>query len=299
MAVDARGLHKSFGVTHAVDDTTLQIAPGEIVALLGQNGAGKSTLIDLLLGLQHADAGTVRLFGLSPREAIRRSLVGVVHQSGALLPDYTVTQLLRMFAATHVAPLPIDRVLAQTDLEGLAKRRIGKLSGGEQQRVRLALALLPDPVLLVLDEPTAGMDAVARRHFWELMGRQAEAGRTIIFATHYLAEAQDFAERTVIVRSGRVVADAPTDDLRRQYAHRTLSISIDEGDAASVVATLRGRPGSSAWEVDTVDGRLVVKGADLDDAARTVLAFPGAHGLELVNSSLEDVFTALTEGAVK
>lgn len=293
-AIDVQDVHKAFGTTHAVDGISLSIHPGEVVALLGRNGAGKTTLIDLVLGLQEPDSGSTSLFDMSPRAAIRRSLVGVVHQSGALLPEYTVAQILRVFAGTHAHPLPLDQVLAETDLTHLAKRRVGKLSGGEQQRVRLALALLPDPMLLILDEPTAGMDALARREFWQLMRTQAAAGRTLVFATHYLAEAQDFAERTVIVKDGRILMDAPTEEVRHLDSSRSLSIRLDEGDHSTLEARLRALPGARDWLIEWPQGSVTIQGSDLDDAARLLLGEPGAHDIEVVASSLEDVFTSLT-----
>lgn len=293
-ALEAREVHRAFGATKAVDGISLRVEPGEVVALLGRNGAGKTTLIDMALGLQHPDSGTTSLFGMTPRAAIRRSLVGVVHQTGALLPDFTVGQTLRVFAGTHSRPLPLGQVLAQTDLSHLAGRKVGKLSGGEQQRVRLALALLPDPLLLILDEPTAGMDALARRDFWRLMSAQASAGRTIVFATHYLAEAQDFAQRTVIVKDGRVIADAPTEEVRHLDSSRSLRIRIDEGDRAVLEPRLRALPGATDWLIEWPEGAVTIQGSDLDDAARLLLAHPGAHDLEVVASSLEDVFTSLT-----
>ncbi|MFC7581651.1 ABC transporter ATP-binding protein [Schaalia naturae] len=307
-ALEILHVTKVFGSTRAVDDVTLSIPAGQVLALLGQNGAGKTTLIDIALGLQHPDpaggdadgaAGTARLFGMAPREAIRRSLVGVVHQTGALLPDYTVGQTLRVFRGMHARPLPLEQVVAQADLADLVGRRVGKLSGGEQQRVRLALALLPDPALLILDEPTAGMDALARRTFWRLMRAQADAGRTIVFATHYLAEAQDFAERTVIVKDGRILTDAPTDDIRHLDTSCSLRISVDEDGPAARGRTdlerdLRALPGAGDWLIEWPPGAVTIQGSGLDDAARLLLSVPGAHDLEIVPSSLEDVFAELT-----
>jgi ABC-2 type transport system ATP-binding protein len=321
-AVRVRGVTKRYGDTWANRDISLTIFRGEIVALLGKNGAGKTTLIDAVLGLQNADSGTVEVFGRTPHEAIRRSLVGAMQQTGALLPEYTVAQLLSMFAATHVAPLPLDVVLRLSRLDAFARRRIGKLSGGEQQRVRMALALLPNAPLLILDEPTAGMDAVARRHFWALMRELAAAGRTIVFATHYLAEAQDFAERTLIMRNGEIVADAPTEELRRRDEHHVLSITIDPASRVVIEPRLLALPGAEEWTIswppsgaepvsgagpeagaaslnaDPTNGhapRLVIRGNQLDGAARALLDAPGAHDLELAPSTLEDIFTSLTE----
>lgn len=312
-ALEVAHLTKTFGGTRALDDLSVSVPVGQIVALLGQNGAGKTTLLDIALGLQRPDApgpgdapvGGARLFGMAPRGAIRRSLVGVVHQTGALLPEYTVRQTLQVFGGMHAHSLPLGQVLEQADLTTLAGRRVGKLSGGEQQRVRLALALLPDPLLLVLDEPTAGMDALARRAFWQLMRAQADAGRTIVFATHYLAEAQDFAQRTIIVKAGRIVADAPTDELRHRNTSSSLRLCLpDEGgagahaagdaDRADLERRLRALPGSDDWLIEWPEGAVTIQGSGLDAAARLLLGVPGAHDLEIVPSSLEDVFAELT-----
>ena len=150
-AISVHDIVKTFGALTAVNRITLDVPRGQIMALLGKNGAGKTTLIDMILGLQTPTSGACELFGMSARDAIRRSLVGVVHQTGALPSDFTVAQTLRMFAASHQSALPVERIMSETRLTELAKRPIRKLSGGEQQRVRLALALLPDPHLINLD----------------------------------------------------------------------------------------------------------------------------------------------------
>ena len=285
---------KDYGKVRALNALSLDIPRGQIMALLGKNGAGKSTLIDIILGLQAPTSGTARVFGLAPRDAIRRSLVGVVLQTGSLPVDYTVAEALRLFGSTHDSHVDYGTILEETQLAHMSGRVIRKLSGGEQQRVRLALALLPDPHLLILDEPTAGMDATARREFWDLMRTQAERGRTIVFATHYLTEAQDFAERTVIIKDGSVVKDAPTDELRRMNRSFHLTVDVDPGAGPRLVEQLRAAPEAAAWKISTEGGRIVVDGDDTDPAARILLSHPEAHGLEITASSLEDVFTSLT-----
>lgn len=291
-AISAHNLTRRFGSTTAVDDISLTVPVGQIVALLGVNGAGKSTLIDMLLGMITPTQGHSTLFDMSARDAMRRSLVGVVHQSGALPMTFTVKEALGLFARTHPHHLPVDQILSETKLENLAPRAIHKLSGGECQRVRLALALLPDPYLLVLDEPTAGMDATSRREFWELMRVQAAQGRTILFATHYLAEAQDFAQRTIILKAGRVVADAPTEELRQRGHTTHLSIVVPEESGPGLVAKLH--EANPQWEAAYEGGRVRATGKDMDDAARIALAHPGAHNISVTSSTLEDVFTELT-----
>lgn len=287
-AVQILNVSKQFRTVEAVRDVSLQIEQGEVVALLGPNGAGKTSLIDIAVGLQHPTNGSARLLGFSPQEAISRGLVGVINQSGALPMDFRVREALDLFSGFYLNPLPVDELITSTQLEALQRRRIGKLSGGEQQRVRLALALLPNPLVMFLDEPTAGMDPEARQEFWRLMKQAAVGGRTIIFATHYLAEAESFAQRTIIMKDGAVAADQPTAELMRQ-GRATLTIDLPEQDSVAVCTQLRAR----GWEVEWLVGKLVVEGHDLDDAARLVLSVQGAKNLRITDSSLEDVFTAI------
>lgn len=298
--IRAEAVSKTYGEVQALNNLSLTVPSGDIVALLGKNGAGKTTFIDIALGLQRPTSGTCELFGMTPRNAIRRSLVGVVHQTGALIPDYTVAQTLHLFSSTHPTSLPVDQVMSETNLLSLASRSVRKLSGGEQQRVRLALALLPNPHLLILDEPTAGMDITARREFWDLMETQARQGRSILFATHYLAEAEDFAQRTVIMREGKIVADAPTAELIRQNTARTLRIVVPAASHDTVRRVLEGSfsaDTSLSWhftEENSDSSVLTLSSSHTDDVARALLSVPGTHNLEISVSSLEDVFTDLT-----
>lgn len=288
-AVDLRDTTMIFrGQVTAVDDVSLCVEQGEIVALLGPNGAGKTTLIDVALGLQQPKHGSSTLLGLSPSDAVSRGIVGVVNQTGALPSEYKVAQLLKMFHGFYDGPLDVHEVIALTHLDSLEGRRIGKLSGGEQQRLRLALALLPDPLILFLDEPTAGMDPTARQEFWRVMNRATGEGKTIVFATHYLAEAESFAQRTVIMRRGKIVADAPTSELL-QRGLGSLRIQIPE-DSYKAVQNDLDRPG---WECSWDLGELTVHGRNLDDAARILLRTEGAVNLRITDSSLEDVFTTI------
>ena len=217
-AVELRDLRKTFKGTGkgakgkpgsrtvtAVDGLDLTIEPGEVVAFLGPNGAGKTTTLDMVLGLTEPTSGTARTYGEDPRRAVAAGRVSAVLQSGGLLPDLTVRETVQLIASTFPQHESVDSVLQRAGLSGLAGRRVSKCSGGEQQRLRFAMALLPSPDLLVLDEPTAGMDVTARRDFWSTMHADADAGRTVVFATHYLEEAEDFARRIVLVAGGRVV----------------------------------------------------------------------------------------------
>ena len=202
LAIDLRGLHKSFGTVRAVDGIDLAIAPGEVVAFLGPNGAGKTTTIDMLLGLARPDSGSVSVLGLDPNRAIAEGRVSAVMQSGGLLKDLTVGETVELTASFFRASRSVGEVLARAGIADIADRKVGKCSGGQQQRLRFALALLPDPDVIVLDEPTTGMDVEGRRDFWTALRTDASRGRTILFATHYLEEADAYADRIVLVSHG-------------------------------------------------------------------------------------------------
>ncbi|MFK3676281.1 ABC transporter ATP-binding protein [Microbacterium sp. NPDC090218] len=277
----------------AVDGVDLSIRRGEVVALLGPNGAGKTTTLDMLLGLTEPSSGTVRVLGVTPERATSSGAIGAVLQTGGLLGDLTVGETVRLIASLYGTEAlgRVPEVMARADLDHLARRRVSKCSGGEQQRVKFALAMVSDPDILVLDEPTAGMDVTARRHFWDVMRADADAGRTIVFATHYLEEAEQFARRTVVMHHGTVVADAPTALLRASLGERSVSATVDE-TATALVATLRATDGVTAVRLD--GDRLSLRAADSDAAAR-ILLDNGAHDLEIAAPTLETAFTALTE----
>ncbi|MEM7276450.1 MAG: ABC transporter ATP-binding protein [Actinomycetota bacterium] len=298
-SIHLRGLIRDFGsgeaAVRAVDRVDLDIAPGEIVALLGPNGAGKTTTLDMILGFTTPTAGTVRVFGRPPRQAVADGMVSAVLQTGGLLRDLTVGETATLVASTYPDPDPVADVLARTGLTDLADRQVQSCSGGEQQRLRFALALLADPELLVLDEPTTGMDVEARRAFWAAMAVEADRGRTVVFATHYLQEAEDFARRTVLMADGRIVADGATDEIRRRAAGRIVRARIDgrTGDAAT--SRLRTLDGVSSVELD--GDRLLVESSDSDTVARLLLNELGATDLEIEAASLENAFVRLTHPA--
>jgi len=291
-AFSLEGLVKRFGDVLAVDDVSVRVAPGEVVALLGPNGAGKSTTIDMLLGLTRPDAGQVRVAGVSAAEAMDRGTVGAMAQNGTLLRDATVAELVGLFASLHRNPLPTREVLKRAGVTEYANRRCGKLSGGEQQRVRFALALVGDPDLLVLDEPTAAMDVDGRRRFWASMREYTETGRTVVFATHYLAEAEDYADRVVLMRHGRVVADGPVGEVRAAVAGRVLRAVVPNA-THDTEAALAALPGVSRAVLRA--GRAELSCADSDLAIRGLLReFPDAANIEITAVGLEEAFIALT-----
>ncbi|PWR16560.1 ABC transporter ATP-binding protein, partial [Micromonospora sicca] len=287
-AVELAGLTKTFGPVTAVDGLSLRIEPGEVVAFLGPNGAGKTTTVDMLLGLARPDAGSVRLFGGTPADAVRLGRVAAVMQTGGLLKDLTVGETVRMTAEFYGRTRPVAEVLDRAGIASIADRLVGKCSGGQQQRLRFALALLPDPDLMVLDEPTTGMDVEGRRDFWQAIRADARTGRTIIFATHYLDEADAYADRIVLVRQGRVVADGTTAEIKNLAAGRIVRATLPGADQA-VLAAL---PGVRAVEVrgDVV----LVRTDDSDEVARHLLTRTAARDVEITSRNLEDAFLALT-----
>lgn len=293
-AVRLTGLHKRFGEIRAVRGVDLAIAPGEVVAFLGPNGAGKSTTIDMMLGLTKPDAGIVRLYGGDPVTAVTAGRVGAMLQSGALLPDLTVRQLVSLFATLHHHPLPVDEAIARAGIADIAGQQTTKLSGGQAQRVRFALALVPDPDLLVLDEPTVAMDVELRRAFWATMRELTDAGRTVLFATHYLQEADDFADRVVVLARGRIVADGSGAQIKAMVGGRTLTATVP----GVSVGDLRALPG--VGDVDLNGTRATLRCTDSDAALRALLAqWPACRDIEIHAADLEDAFLELTASTVR
>src|SRR6478736_9515679 len=221
-AVRLSGVTKDFGPVHAVRGIDLSLEPGEIVAFLGPNGAGKTSTIDMVLGLSQPTTGSVEVLGLPPRQAIARGLVSAVMQTGGLLKDLSVRETVAYTASLFASASPVDQVLRTAGIEAIADRRVGKCSGGEQQRLRFAMALLSDPALLLLDEPTTGMDVEGRRAFWSAIRRDAEQGRTVLFATHYLEEADLYADRIVLISNGTIVADGTGSEIKALASGRTV-----------------------------------------------------------------------------
>jgi ABC-2 type transport system ATP-binding protein len=288
-AVHLAGLRKHYGDVHAVDGVDLTIAPGEVVALLGPNGAGKSTTVDMILGLTRPDAGQVSVFGAKPSEAVAQGAIGAMLQGGALLDDATVGEMVALVASLHRKPMPVAEALRRTGIEDLAGRRGDKLSGGQKQRVRFAIALVSDPDLLVLDEPTAAMDVGSRREFWQSMHAYTASGRTVLFATHYLEEAEEFADRVVLMRRGRIVADGSVAQVRALAGGRTVR-AVVPGVTEAAVAAL---PGVTEYQVR--GAQIAASSSDSDATLRALLsAFPQAHDIEVAAIGLEGAFLSLT-----
>ncbi|HWK18025.1 MAG TPA: ABC transporter ATP-binding protein [Solirubrobacteraceae bacterium] len=289
------GLTKSFrgrnGPIRAVRGIDVAIERGETVALLGPNGAGKSTTIDMLLGLTIPDAGSVSVFGHSPREAVDAGMVGAMLQTGELIRDLLVREVVAMIGSLYPDPLDIGEVLELTGLELAANQRTQKLSGGQTQRVRFAVALVSNPDILVLDEPTVAMDVEGRREFWAIMRAFAFAarGKTVLFATHYLEEADANADRAILMAHGRIVADGATTEIKARVGVRTIRASLP-GVEASRLAELAGVNGAERH------GEAVILTCSESDAAiRALLGqYPTARDIEITGAGLEDAFLQLT-----
>ncbi len=290
LAVRLEGLHKSYGAVQAVDGIDLTIAPGEIVAVLGPNGAGKSTTTEMITGITVPDSGQVQVSGRPPRDAVQHGLVGVMLQAGALLHDATVRDVLRLMYGLHAHPLPMAEVIQRADLGGFLKMRTEKLSGGQAQRLRYALAIMADPQLLILDEPTVGMDVEIRRAFWASMRTFVAGGRTVLFATHYLEEADSEADRIVVLAHGRVIADGTPTMIKNQVATKLITLAdrdVELAELTMLPAVLTG---------ERSNGRIQLHTSDSDATLRALIATqPGAAEIEVTSASLEDAFLALTD----
>lgn len=293
-AIRLAGLRKSFGSLTAVDGVDLTIRPGEVVALLGPNGAGKSTTIDLALGLARPTSGTAELFGAEPIRAIREGRVGAMLQGGALLPALTVAECVALVASAHRHPLSVAEALERARCTEIAKQRVAKLSGGQMQRARFAVAVVSDPDLLFLDEPTAAMDVEARRTFWQSMREFTEEGRTVVFATHYLDEADTYADRIVMLARGRVVADGTPAEVKAVVSGRRIRATAGFAWSPAVESALAALPGVRS--VEHRAGQLALVSDDSDSTLRALLAgYDDIHDIEVTAHTMDEAFLALTE----
>jgi len=287
-AVRLTGVTKDFGKVHAVRGVDLEIEPGEMVAFLGPNGAGKTTTIDMILGLSRPTTGDVEVLGMHPRQAVARGLVAAVMQTGGLLKDLTVRETVQYTASLFADTKPVDEVLESAGIAGIADRRVAKCSGGEQQRLRFAMALLSDPALLLLDEPTTGMDVEGRRSFWSAIREDAQQGRSVLFATHYLEEADQYADRIILISNGLVVADGTGSEIKALATGRVVRATLPDANTYAL---------SAIGGVDSVEVRgdqVYVHAEDSDAVARYLLNETGARDLEIVARGLEDAFLSLT-----
>jgi ABC-2 type transport system ATP-binding protein len=295
IAIDVRALTKSYGAVQALSGIDLTIAAtGQIVGLLGPNGAGKTTLVEILEGLRLASSGSVSVLGLDPARApgALRARIGVQLQSTAFMQDLTVLETLTLYAALYPRARSAAEVLARVDLAAKAKATVRGLSGGQQQRLALAMAMLHDPDLFILDEPTAGLDPIARRQIHDILVSLKADGKTVLLSSHYLDEVEALADRVIILAAGRIVADGtPLELLTRAAGSSTLWLDVSGSiDPTRLVpqATFEGREGS-LLRYRTADPTAAIVG--LADALRVTGA--RLDDLRLKRPSLEDVYLQL------
>src|SRR3954451_11543714 len=295
-AIEIRGLRKTYGVVTAVDELDLLVAPGEVYAFLGPNAAGKTTTVEILEGFRTADAGHVRVLGADPATAPAawRDHIGVVLQESAPDPGLTVAETLELHAGYHTDPREVTPTLALVGLDDHAGRLATELSGGQRRRLDLALAVIGDPQLIFLDEPTTGFDPAARRAAWAVIDELRDTGTTIFLTTHDMDEAERLADRIGVIRDGRLIAEGTPDTLGgRDHAPAAMTFTLPEGlDAADLPPDLTGT-------VTPGDRRHTVASPDPVESVEELAAWARQHGIRIRDidvrrRSLEDIYLDLT-----
>ena len=287
--VSFENVSKVYGRLRAVDGLTLDLRAGETVALLGPNGAGKSTSLDMLLALRKPTSGRIRMFGDDPYHGVKSGRVGAMLQSGGLMPEVTVRELVELVTKLHPNPEPVAATLKRAGITQFADQRVDRLSGGQTQRVRFALAICGKSELIVLDEPTAAMDVETRRLFWNSMKEEVAAGRTLLFATHYLEEADQAADRILVINRGRLLADGTPAEIKARAGARRIAFRLDKVDEPFLL----GLPGLVNLEVrhDVVQ----IQSSDSDATLYAVLdAGYRPHEIEVTSLGLEQAFLTIT-----
>jgi ABC-2 type transport system ATP-binding protein len=289
-AVTFENVSKHFGAVKAVNELSLEIPQGRTIAFLGPNGAGKSTSIDMLLGLKRPTSGTVRVYGRTPREAVLAGQVGAMLQTSGLMSDVTVRELLTLMTKLHPKPLTMDEVLTRANIAEIAERKVDKLSGGQSQRVRFAIAIAGDSDLIVLDEPTTGMDVENRQIFWQAMKAEAERGKTILFATHYLEEADQIADQVIVINKGRLLANGTAADIKAQAGFQRLSFRLP-GVTRDQLLML-----PNVVSLDVINDRVQIQSSDSDKTFYSILdAGLRPEQIEISALGLEQAFVAITQ----
>jgi ABC-2 type transport system ATP-binding protein len=294
-AIVVKGLRRSYGRVAAVRGVDLEVRSGEVFAFLGPNGAGKTTTVEILEGYRDRDAGDVSVLGVDPAAPTRswRERVGIVLQSGELQPELTVRESVELYAGYYPRPRPVDETIEVVGLAEQRKIRAGKLSGGQRRRLDVALALVGDPELLFLDEPTTGFDPGARRNAWGLISGLRELGKTVFLTTHYMDEAQELADRVAIISAGRIVAEGPPNELAgRDRAASQISFRLPAG--ASPADLPRELP------LEVCDGQARMRSEAPVRALNELTAWALERGLDLpdlevVRPDLEQIYLELTE----
>lgn len=280
---------KVYGQVRAVDGLSLDLRHGETVAFLGPNGAGKSTSLDMLLALRKPTSGRIRVFGSDPYASVKSGRIGAMLQSGGLMPEVTVREMVELVTTMHPRPLPVDQTLKRAGVADIADRRVDKLSGGQTQRARFALAIVGESDLIVLDEPTTAMDVESRQMFWANMHAEVAEGRTLLFATHYLEEADQAADRILVINKGRLLADGTPAEIKERAGAKRISFRLDPVDEAFLL----GLPALVNLEIRR--DQIHIQSSDSD---RTLYALLDAgyrpREIEVSSLGLEQAFLAIT-----
>lgn len=265
--IELVGVSKTYRHKHAVREMSFQIGRGEAVAILGANGAGKTTTLSLLLGLLEPSAGQVRMFGMAPKDPRVKRRTGVLLQEVSVMDGLKAKELIRLISSYYEHPLPLDQLLELTGLDSAGlEQQAGKLSGGQKRRLGVALALAGDPELVILDEPTVGLDVASRRAFWERIKMLKAAGKTVLFTTHDMQEAEDAADRIILLAHGSVIAEGTPGGIKERLARRSVSFWMGEGLKVEQLTELfaEAGPGEPAVSVSESDGRVSIYAADTD-----------------------------------
>jgi ABC-2 type transport system ATP-binding protein len=287
--VSFENVRKTYGKVRAVDGLTMELRPGETVAFLGPNGAGKSTSLDMLLNLRKPTRGRIAMFGSDPYHAIKNGRVGAMLQSGGLMPEVTVRELVTLVTSFHPRPEPVEQTLRRAGIAEFANQRVDKLSGGQTQRVRFALAIVGDCDLIVLDEPTTAMDVETRRTFWDNMKVEVAEGKTLLFATHYLEEADQAADRIIVMNKGRLLADGTPSEIKARAGAKRISFHLDQVDEPFLL----GLP--ALVNVEVRHDLVQIQSSDSDRTLYAVLdAGYRPRDLEVSSLGLEQAFLAIT-----
>lgn len=290
--VQVEGVTRRFGAVTALDDVSLDVREGELVGLLGPNGAGKTTLLSLVSGIRKPDAGTIRLFGRDPRDAAARLGLGTTPQETGLPPTLRVGEVVDLVAGHYRDPMPRGEVLERFGIGDLAGRQTGGLSGGQKRRLAVALALVGRPRLVLLDEPTTGLDVEARHVLWDALRQYHADGATVLLTSHYLEEIEALAQRVVVIGEGRVLADDSLAAVLDLVAVRRVLVSVPEHAAAALAridGVVSAERDGDRWTLLASDADAVVRALVRDDVP--------FRGLEVRGASLEEAFLALTGGA--
>jgi ABC-2 type transport system ATP-binding protein len=287
--VSFENVRKNYGKVRAVDGLTMELRPGETVAFLGPNGAGKSTSLDMLLNLRKPTSGRIAMFGSDPYHAIKNGRVGAMLQSGGLMPEVTVRELVTLVTSFHPRPEPVEQTLRRAGIAEFASQRVDKLSGGQTQRVRFALAIVGNCDLIVLDEPTTAMDVETRRAFWDNMKVEVAEGKTLLFATHYLDEADQAADRIIVINKGRLLADGTPSEIKSRAGAKRISFHLDQIDEPFLL----GLP--ALVNVEIRHDQVQIQTSDSDRTLYAVLdAGYRPRDLEVSSLGLEQAFLAIT-----